>query len=184
MANVNPVDGIVYGFRLLGYLVAVFIIGGLLALIGNELDNILGLLIAFIGALTIFAGFAGIQYKIIADGVEQGVRSSQGNAPEGEGLSGLPFVGGNQQGGRPQGRTASGQQQQGRSWQQSQRGQNQRGQNQGQRGQSQRGQSQRGQSQGQRGQSQGQRGQSQGQRGQGQGQRDATGNEGSSGRQR
>jgi hypothetical protein len=165
MANVNPVDGIVYGFRLLGYLIVVFIAGGLLALIGQEIGDILGLLIAFMGSLTIFAGFAGIQYKIIADGVEQGIRASQGTAPEGEGLSGLPFVGDNRQG-RRQGRTASGQQQQqqNRSWQQSQR-------NQGQRGQGQR-------SQGQR--NQGQRGQGQ----RGQGQQGGTGNEGSSGRQR
>ena len=93
MANVNPVDGIVYGFRIIGYLIAVFIAGGLVALIGDSIGGAVGVLIAFVGGLVIFAGFLGIQFKLIADGVERGIRASQGNAPEGEGLSGLPFIG-------------------------------------------------------------------------------------------
>lgn len=93
MANVNPVDGIVYGFRLLGYLLVVFLAGGLITFIGADSGDTAGAFITFLGSLIILAGFLGIQFKLISDGVERGIRASQGTAPEGEGLSGLPFIG-------------------------------------------------------------------------------------------
>ncbi len=169
MANVNPVDGIMYGFRLMGYILAVNVIGGLFFLVGLELDNVLGVLVALVGVFVAFAGILGIQYKIIADGVEQGVLASRGNAPESEGLSGLPFVNdrsrGRQQHGTPSGhpnQRSSGQQQ-------AQRGQGRREQgDQGQRGQGRREQG-----------NQGQREANRGQRGQGN-----DGDDGSSGRRR
>ena len=48
--TVIPVDSIVYGFRLMGYLLAVNVIGGLFVLVGQELDNVLGVLVALVGA--------------------------------------------------------------------------------------------------------------------------------------
>ena len=130
MTNVNPVDGIVYGFRIIGYIIAVFLAGGLVALIGAEIDGVVGGLIALVGTLAVFAGFLGIQFKLIADGVERGIRASQGTAPEGEGLSGLPFIGNSN--GRQQ-RQQRGQQQR-RRQNQGQRGQQQRGRQDRQRG--------------------------------------------------
>jgi len=58
MANVNPVDGIVYGFRLLGYLLVVFLAGGLITFIGADSGDTAGAFITFLGSLIILAGFS------------------------------------------------------------------------------------------------------------------------------
>jgi hypothetical protein len=72
MANVDPVQGVKYGFQLMGYVSAVIFGGVLIIYIGVESEGELGLLIALLGALTINAGLVGILYKVIADGVEKG----------------------------------------------------------------------------------------------------------------
>jgi len=140
MANVNPVDGIVYGFRLLGYLLVVFLAGGLITFIGADSGDTAGAFITFLGSLIILAGFLGIQFKLISDGVERGIRASQGTAPEGEGLSGLPFIG-DAVGGQGRRRQRGQQNRQQRGQQnQRQRGEQRSRQNREQRGQQQQGQ--------------------------------------------
>lgn len=77
MVAVNSLDGIKYGFRLLGYLVVVGIIGGGILGLGFLLladdSLVLGSILLLVGYLTFFAGQFGIIYKIIADGVSAGV---------------------------------------------------------------------------------------------------------------
>ena len=84
MVNVHPAEGIRYGIELIVYLISIFIvgfilltIGGVLAMLslesGGTISGFLGLLFVFAGFVVILAGGAGMQYKIIADGVEKGV---------------------------------------------------------------------------------------------------------------
>ena len=85
MANVSPTEGITYGFRLIGYAIGVFIVGFVLFAVGAVfLDGgspVLGGIVFLFGSLTIFAGFLGINYKVIADAVEKGMNASNvGNA--------------------------------------------------------------------------------------------------------
>lgn len=89
MVNVNAVDGIKYGFRLMGYLLAVFVIGFVFMAIGADMVSgdspALGGLLAVFGFLVVYAGIMGMGYKVIADGVEKGVRAAnQPAAPEPE----------------------------------------------------------------------------------------------------
>jgi type IV secretory pathway VirB6-like protein len=86
MTNVNPIDGIKYGFQLMGYVVAVFVVGFIIMGVGGLFANtgsaIIGGLVVLVGFLTFFAGFAGVQYKIIADGVEKGMNAADsGSTP-------------------------------------------------------------------------------------------------------
>jgi hypothetical protein len=84
MVAVNTVDGIKYGFRILGYLLAVFLAGGLLVLIGAAFgnDNILLTGIFWIVGITvIYAGALGLLYKVIGDGVEVGNRAANNQQP-------------------------------------------------------------------------------------------------------
>jgi hypothetical protein len=85
MVAVNTIDGIKYGFRLLGYLIAVFLIGGLIAGFGAAMAEdspAVGGIIAIIGAVIIYAGFLGTMYKVIADGVQAGnVAAQRGHSP-------------------------------------------------------------------------------------------------------
>ena len=89
MVAVNIRDGIRYGASLLGYFVVLFIVGGIVSSLGFALlglDNIvatlIGLLLFLAGLVVLYAGSLGVGYKVIADGVEQGVRSvrSDGSA--------------------------------------------------------------------------------------------------------
>jgi protein-S-isoprenylcysteine O-methyltransferase Ste14 len=82
MVAVNIRDGIRYGASLLGYFVVLFITGGIVSSLGFallSLDNIVATLIGFLlflaGLVVLYAGSLGVGYKVIADGVEQGVRS-------------------------------------------------------------------------------------------------------------
>ena len=75
MVAVNTIDGIKYGFRIMGYLLAVFLAGGLLILIGSEFGNdsvILMGIFWIVGLALIYAGGLGLLYKVIGDGVEVG----------------------------------------------------------------------------------------------------------------
>ena len=87
MTAVNVVDGVKYGFVLLGYFIAVFIAGGVLFGIGlavsaggtegNSVGFVLvGGLLALIGGLVINAGLFGVLYKIVADGVQRGIETA------------------------------------------------------------------------------------------------------------
>lgn len=78
MANVSPVDGIKYGFNLLVYFVAIFAAGGVIAGVGfllTDVSAILGGVMVLAGGVILFAGQAGVLYKVIADGVEEGMNS-------------------------------------------------------------------------------------------------------------
>jgi hypothetical protein len=84
MANVSPIDGIKYGFNLLAYFVAVLGAGAVVSLIGwalRDTSSILGGLILLVGLLILFAGQAGVLYKVIADGVETGMLSAEDSTP-------------------------------------------------------------------------------------------------------
>lgn len=81
MANVNPITGIKYGFELMAYGVAVWLIAILVMGAGIALadggSTIAGGIVALIGFLAFFAGLFGMSYKLIADGVEKGVNASK-----------------------------------------------------------------------------------------------------------
>lgn len=80
MVNINAIEGIKYGFRLMGYVVLVYIIGLLLMVFGTGMlesgSEIIGGLLSLIGIVSIFAGFLGMGYKVIADGVEKGINAA------------------------------------------------------------------------------------------------------------
>jgi hypothetical protein len=80
MANVNPLNGMMYGFRLMGYLLAVLGVGVVLSLVGffllSDGSLISGGVVSLIGILAVFAGQAGLLYKVIADGVEKGMSAA------------------------------------------------------------------------------------------------------------
>lgn len=81
-------EGIAYGYRMMGYYIAVVVLGQLglgvgVGLIGSGLDVgyradpnwvtvAVGVVIAVAGALTVLAGFFGAIYKLIVDGVARG----------------------------------------------------------------------------------------------------------------
>ena len=84
MAAVNIREGVRYGASLLGYFVVLVIGGGIVIAIGFalfSLDNIVATLIGFVfylvGLVIFYAGFLGIGYKVIADGVARGIQSVQ-----------------------------------------------------------------------------------------------------------
>lgn len=84
MVAVNTIDGIKYGFRILGYLLAVFLAGGLLVLVGAAFgdDNvILTGIFMIVGLAIIYAGSLGLLYKVIGDGVEIGNRAANNQQP-------------------------------------------------------------------------------------------------------
>lgn len=79
MTVVNPIDGIVYGFRIMGYFIAVIIAGAVVLGVGNigfDTASVPGGLLSLIGFLIIQAGTFGILYKVIADGVAAGMESA------------------------------------------------------------------------------------------------------------
>jgi len=86
MVAVNVIDGVKYGFRLLGYLLVVLVVGGLLLAVGGNFvsgplgrggNPILALIFILAGVGVIYAGGLGLMYKVIADGVEVGTLSAQ-----------------------------------------------------------------------------------------------------------
>lgn len=82
MVAVNTIDGIKYGFRLMGYLLAVFLIGAIVAAVGvviGENSPVLGGIITLIGLAVFYAGGLGMLFKVIADGVEVGNRAAKGD---------------------------------------------------------------------------------------------------------
>jgi len=93
MVAVNTTDAIKYGFRLLGYLLAVFVAGGVLIMVGAGFmptgfsggNPILGLLFWIAGIVVIYAGSLGMLYKVIADGVEIGNRAADQPAGQPQG---------------------------------------------------------------------------------------------------
>jgi hypothetical protein len=98
MATVGVSKAIKYGFVLLGYFVAVFLIGGFIAFIGSLIATaggdaggiggillvLVGGIMSIIGLLMIYAGFLGTGYKVIADGVKRGIENSDGFDTEGK----------------------------------------------------------------------------------------------------
>jgi hypothetical protein len=87
MAAVSVIDGVKYGFVLLGYFIAVFLTGGVILGIGAAVSAggtngndaafvVVGGLLALVGGLVVLAGLFGVLYKIIADGVGRGIESS------------------------------------------------------------------------------------------------------------
>ena len=83
----NVVDGVKYGFVLLGYFIAVFVLGGAIFGIGLAVSaggtegNSVGFvvvsgLLALVGGLVINAGLFGVLYKIVADGVQRGIETA------------------------------------------------------------------------------------------------------------
>ena len=80
MTAVDMKDALVYGFKLLGYLLLVFIAGGILILIGASFvpslrgggNIILAAIFYIAGISVIYAGSLGMLYKVIGDGVEIG----------------------------------------------------------------------------------------------------------------
>jgi len=141
MVAVNVVDGVKYGFRLLGYLLAVTIVGFVLIAIGGAFapgpfdsgNPILALIFVLAGVAIIYAGGLGLLYKVIADGVEMGMLSAGRGGGAGNMLGGTGGSGGTQ-------RPPAGQQYQGNPGQQYQSQQHQGGQQRAQGGQQARGQ--------------------------------------------
>ena len=86
MSNVSAIDGVKYGFRLMGYLIAVYIGAAIIIAIGFAIaeDGSAGLggIIILLGGLTLFAGLLGMGYKVIADGVEKGVNAANGRVDD------------------------------------------------------------------------------------------------------
>jgi hypothetical protein len=88
MATVNTIDGIKYGFRVLGYGVAVFFLALIVMAVGGFVARsspIVGGILAVIGFLILLAGIFGTLYKVIADGVSAGVEDA-GEFPRPDGV--------------------------------------------------------------------------------------------------
>jgi hypothetical protein len=107
MVAVNTKDAIMYGFRLLGYLLAVFVLGGILIGIGAAFtpgpfsrgNPILSVIFVLAGIAVMYAGGLGLLYKVVGDGVEVGNRAAEG------GTQSRPMQkpAGQRQGGQPPG---------------------------------------------------------------------------------
>ena len=80
MMTVDAPNGIKYGFRLLGYFIGISVLTSIIFIIGfiflNVGSGIIGLALFPIGVSTFLAGVAGILYKIIADGIEEGMNAA------------------------------------------------------------------------------------------------------------
>jgi len=101
MATVSTIDGIKYGFRLLGYGIAVFVIAAVVIAIGGVIADssaIVGGIIALIGFLILYAGILGTLYKVIADGVSAGVSDAGVAMGGGQAAQTQQYQGGQQQG--------------------------------------------------------------------------------------
>lgn len=94
MATVRTLDGLKYGFKLLGLSLAVLVVGGLLVGIGgiiastglnvanpaqsDLLPAVAGGFVALIGLLWLYGASLGLLHKLVADSVATGVRLSGG----------------------------------------------------------------------------------------------------------
>lgn len=75
--TVSPREGIRYGFRLFGWIAVVGFLGGIVSTVGfviagggtGGIGMIVGLILFAIGLLIVLAGYSGLLFKIIADGV-------------------------------------------------------------------------------------------------------------------
>ena len=91
MARVGFGEALSYGFSLIGYLMAVGLVGGGLILLGTLMGTagiagtstdtvflgiFFGVMIGLLGWLTIIAGLYGAFYKVIADGVNRGTNAA------------------------------------------------------------------------------------------------------------
>jgi hypothetical protein len=91
MTEIDAIDSMAYGFRLLGYLVGVLVVGFAVAVLGAELfgsvNPLLGDLVMVVGIAVILAGLLGMQHKVIVDSVARGMDgstdSSGGTLPDG-----------------------------------------------------------------------------------------------------
>ena len=70
----------------------IFLIGGIIAevvielfLLDSPVLTVVGAILVAIGGLIIYTGLLGVAYKIVADGVERGVRSAQVPVENGDG---------------------------------------------------------------------------------------------------
>lgn len=77
METVTPKEGIMYGFQLLSYLVALGVITwftsvGTYATVDGG-DFLIGFFIAVLGGLVVCAGLLGLIYKVISDAVQNGM---------------------------------------------------------------------------------------------------------------
>lgn len=75
MVAVNTLRGILYGFRLIIYVLLVSIFGLIPVILGIKLfmeGNQRGIALVIIGFLITYAGSLGILYKVIADAVARG----------------------------------------------------------------------------------------------------------------
>jgi|AntDeeMinimDraft_4_1070355.scaffolds.fasta_scaffold00012_20 hypothetical protein len=86
---VSTVDGIKYGFQMMLYFTVLVVIGVVIFSIGGGMiasaesgydtnigQMIFGAVVSLGGVLTIYAGSMGALYKVIADAVEEGNRST------------------------------------------------------------------------------------------------------------
>lgn len=112
MVNVDAAEGVRYGIRLLGYAFLTAGSGFVLMFIGLAIASSgepFGIVLGLGGFLVLYAGLLGMGYKVIADGVEKGMRAANapptagrrgGQARQGHGRQqGRQGAGGNQAGG-------------------------------------------------------------------------------------
>jgi hypothetical protein len=84
MGNVDSIEGLRYGLRLIGFF-GVVVGAGLGTLVGSEIlfnpahggPGSVYFATSVVVSLVLLGGLAGIQYKVIADGVERGIRASR-----------------------------------------------------------------------------------------------------------
>ena len=91
MARVSFSEALGYGFSLIGYLLAVGLVGGGLVFLGSVMGTagiigtssdtailgiFFGVMTVLLGWLTIIAGLYGAFYKVIADGVNRGTNAA------------------------------------------------------------------------------------------------------------
>jgi hypothetical protein len=83
--TVSVREGIEYGFSLLAYILGVGVAGGIVIAIGfvlfdgGGISAAIGGLLFLVGIIVIYAGFLGIAYKVIADGVKVGIEAADGD---------------------------------------------------------------------------------------------------------
>jgi hypothetical protein len=94
MTAVRITDAIKFGFVITGYLIAIFVVGAIILAIGfavavagaggsiggiaGGIIGLIGLIILIIGSFVLYGALFGASYKIVADGVEQGIESAGG----------------------------------------------------------------------------------------------------------
>jgi hypothetical protein len=92
MTAVRITDAIKFGFVITGYLIAIFVVGAIILAIGfavagaggsiggiaGGIIGLIGVIILIIGSFVLYGALFGASYKIVADGVEQGIESAGG----------------------------------------------------------------------------------------------------------